>query len=524
MPRQSVALLMPPGWTLLTGGPHLALPLLAGALRRAGNLVHLADWNLEISARFGARITERSARAISPLELDSMNAPYFQADRQLLDALAGSSASWEPRLGYQDSVWDCRSPESVRQALAEPGPLDPVMAGLAAGLLRDCRPDIVGINVSVEQQILPAFYAARMLRRAGFEGPVLLGGNIITRLADSIAQPWVFDFVDGLMVFQGEVALDVFCRASGGPDWSSVPNLIWRDEGGIRRNATQTLEPSQFGAPDFQGLPLTDYWGVPFLPAVASRGCYYGKCSFCAIPYGWGNSGFLGNGRAEEVAAQLRYAATRHGVRRFKFVEESLHPGLLLRVADRLMAEGVDVEFEGFARLDDSWLAPGLLQRLSAAGLRKLYLGLELAPSQRRSVLNKADHADPVALLEAMAGNGILAHLFCMCGYPGTGWEEAAETAEFTLRHEALIDTVDVFPFGFATHTSVDGITAKPAPGLDWALERAYEPAAEGVLSMEEVSALTAEIELAFWRQYPHWLHPTYRLVSPWTGPMSARG
>jgi hypothetical protein len=446
-----------------------------------------------------------------------MNAPYFQAQEGLLASLNGSSARWEPKLGYEDSRYDSCNPQSVRQALLKPCPLDAVLTELATKLLKDCDPGVVGIGIAVPSQILPALYAARALRNCGFSGSIILGGNVVTRLATKMALPWLFDLVDGLVLFQGEIALPAICDAPDRRQWASIPNLVWRDNGAIRTNPTQVLSPAQFGPPDFQGLPIQDYWGTQFLPAIGSRGCYYGRCSFCSIPYGWGNGGFLGNDTAESVVDQLQTGVTRHGIRRFKFVEEALHPGLLLRVADQLIDRGLEVEFEGYARYDQSWFAPGLLQRLSDAGLRKLYLGLELAPSQNRDLLNKADHADPAGLLTALSDHGILAHVFCMFGYPGTGIDDALTTVDFALKHESLIDTLDVFPFYFATHTNVHGVVVKEEPDRDWALEYKYEPALPGVLSMEEVAALTADLETFLWRTTPRWLHPVYRLSSPWT-------
>jgi hypothetical protein len=477
----------------------------------------MSDWNLELAKRFGAQISEEHARAASDGLLQSMNGPYFEAEQALSAILRHSTATWEPQMGYTDAAYDASSPAAVREALSAPGPLDAHLIQLAGQLLSECKPDLIGLGIIVPGQVLPAFYIARALRNYGFGGPIVLGGNVVTRLAPELARDWVFDYFDALIVYQGESVITQLCRASARSQWASIPNLLWRDEGRIRSNTVEVLAPEQFGPPDFRGLPLEDYWGAGFLTAVGSRGCYYGRCTFCSIPYSWGNGGFLGNDTPSAILSQFESGIHRHGVRRFKFADEALHPGLLSRVADLVLERGLDVEFEGYARLDQSWLSPGLLQRLSRAGLRKLYVGLEIAASRNRELLRKADHADPARFLQVLGDNGISAHVFCMFGFPGTGEDDAVATVDFALQHEALIDTLDVMPFYYAKHTQVPGAVVVDRPGKEWALFHEYTPAHAGVLTMPQCADLAHDLESYLWRMNPRWLHPIYRLVSPWT-------
>ncbi|HEY1757098.1 MAG TPA: radical SAM protein [Bryobacteraceae bacterium] len=519
MHTKTVALINPPGWTLATGAPHLGLPLLAHPLRQRGHAVFLADWNVELARLFGARISEQDARAVFDLDYKpSMHEPYFDAQQALINGLGGdTTASWDPQMGYADAKYDASNPADIRKALSIRSPLDASLNRLAEHLLSECRPDLIGLSLSVQGQVLPSFYAARALRRCGFTGPIVLGGNIVTRLGSAMAEEWVFDYFDALVVLQGELVLPELCLASKRAEWARIPNLLWKDAGTIRANRSEVLSPQEFGPPDFRGLPLKDYWGAQFLTAVGSRGCYYGKCSFCSIPYAWGNGGFLGNDTPSAIVSQFETGIARHGVHRYKFVDEALHPGLLSYVSDRVLASGLDVEFEGYARLDQSWLTPGLLRRFARAGLKKLYIGLEIAASNSRELLRKADHADPATFLTALSDHGISAHVFCMFGFPGTGDAEAIATLDFAFKHQRAIDTLDVLPFYYAKHTVVPGVTVLPDPGREWALTQKYLPSSPGALSMEESDELARVMESYVWRQYPRWVQPLYRLASPWT-------
>jgi radical SAM superfamily enzyme YgiQ (UPF0313 family) len=392
--------------------------------------------------------------------------------------------------------------------------MDRGLEELAGELIGQRDPGVIGISVSVPAQVAPAFFSARALRHAGFRGPIILGGNMVARLGQSMAQPWVFDWVDALVLWQGEIVIPEIVRQAAGRQWHNIPNLIWMDRGEIRENPARVLATEEFGLPDFSGMDLSGYWGTQFLTAIGSRGCYYGRCSFCSIPYGWGNHGFLGNWTPEQVVRQIEIGVEEYSIRRFNFIDEALHPGLFGRVADLLLERGIDVEIMGYARFDRSWLDPRFLEKVARAGLRKLKLGLELAPSDGRKLLNKGDTADSRDLLAALSDNAILAHLFCMFGYPGSDVEDAIRTVEFALQHQEKISTLDVISFQYSTHTKVPGIKIIDRPESSWSVEHRYVPDSDGVLSMEEVEDLVIEIQDYLWRLKPRWLHPIYRLCS----------
>jgi hypothetical protein len=219
---------------------------------------------------------------------------------------------------------------------------------------------------------------------------------------------------------------------------------------------------------------------------------------------------------AAAVVAAMNRAYRQSGITRFKFIDEALHPKML-RDMDGLRSEyAADFEFEGYVRFDPTWAGPSFLALCRRIGLRKAYLGLELAPSDNRDVLAKADKADPLAVLERMADVGIKTHVFCLFGFPGTGIPEAVATVEFALAHRKLIDTLDVFPFYYARHTKVEGVEAIDEPQRSWRTEHRYRPTGVGVLWPEEVAFLAETLNDVVWNEHPHWSHPIYRMVSPW--------
>lgn len=512
-----VILFFPPGWPLTVGGPHLALALLKGFLEQRGCRADIVDLNIESAVDNRADISATAVQeACEKPTLTSLNVPYFAAEDHLSTIARQFSGEWDLQSGFQFKSYDPASSDSIRQHIGVKSPFTDFLCRRAVSQVLDGDYSLVGISIALPSQILPAFELSHLLRKAGFKGRIVLGGNMVTRLADKIHLNWVFDLVDGVICFQGEEAL--LTLAQNTADLSGVPNLIWRKDGQIVTNPAHTLQRQNFSMPDFNGLPLEKYWGFQYLPIVASRGCYYGKCTFCAIPFSWGNGGFIGHSSPEDVVVTMKRSYERYGISHFKFVDEALHPQLLRQIAELLVNESIPVAFEGYARFDTAWGDPKFLALLSKAGLRKVYLGLELAGTNSRTLLNKGDLVGKGAtrIFQNLNEAGILAHAFCLFGFPGTGVDDAMQTVEFVYRHKQLIDSLDVFPFYYAKHTKVEGVNANLNPSKDWAVEYDYEPLRKGVLSQNEVAALCKQVEDFLWNDSPSWLHPVYRMFSPW--------
>jgi hypothetical protein len=206
----------------------------------------------------------------------------------------------------------------------------------------------------------------------------------------------------------------------------------------------------------------------------------------------------------------------RHGNNRFKFVDEALPVPLMRQLSEMILSDGVKVEWEAYTRLERAWANPEFVELVSAAGFKKGYFGLEVLPSTNRLLMNKKDQADPAELLTTCWRAGVKTHLFCMFGYPGTGREDAEATVRFLLERQDLIDTADIFPWTYTKHTHVLGAEPILAEGRDWALEFDHRPTQPGGLSSAEVVALANDYEEVLWQEVPRFLHPTYRLVSPW--------
>jgi hypothetical protein len=499
----------------------VAIPLLAGFLKANGIKVVTRDLNFDAAASYGVDICESAAReACEPPTLEGMNCPYFAAENALGAVADQYGGHWNVQVGFEYKSMPQTSSELALRAIHARSPFDEYFSSSVIPDILSIQPLVLGLCIACTNQLIPSLQLCRLLRDAGFVGFIVLGGNTISRLAKEMAVSGVFEFVDGFVTFQGEVPLlELYRAVSSGGAMKTVSQLTWRDNTGkiITNSGKGLFVPNNGKAPDYSGLPIGQYWGANYINLVAARGCYYAKCSFCAIPYGWGENGFAGMRDVELVYRDMLTCIDLYGINRFKFVDEALSPSFMRGLAARIRADNLHVEWEGYVRCEPAWVDIEFVEAVSEAGFRKGYFGLEIVPSDGRVHLNKRDQPAPEQLVTVCATSGIKVHLFCMFGFPGTGEDDAKRTADFVLDHRDCVDTADIFPWTYTKHTHVAGVEPVTTRDRDWTLEFTHRPVSPGVLSSDAIIEIAARYEELLWDEAPGLLHPVYRLVSPWS-------
>lgn len=506
-------LLFPMNWSACVSGPHLACPLLAGVARDSRWCGQTWDLSEEYFRAFDqAPKAGELVKAVEHGNFETLDELYFTWEDEIRGATTTAKESGRFRLlsGYSF----CRSEHlplrEVVGRIHEGSVFTHFLRERIAPRLSDTHPDLVGVTIASRQQVVGAIELLHLVREVLPNAFLILGGNIVTRLRDTPAFEALTGLVDQTVVFQGDRA------------FANTLNLITeRGVQGAREQvhkvvSEQSIPYAEWPVPSFNGIAFDQSIGTPTLCYVSTRGCYWGKCHFCAIPAGWSSTGYGGSAPAGFVADQLRQMVIETGIPRIKFVDEAIPPSKIEPLSRMLIESGLTIEWEGYVRLEPAFENPDFLAQAYAGGLRKLYFGLEQAPSTNRLVLNKNDHGDPLQILRGCNAAGIRVHLFCMVGHPGTSREDGHATARFLIENQELIDTADLVGFRLDRGTVVPGVRAKPDHACDWAMSFPFEGTASGVLDDRAVSDLEAECQEMLWDTIPRLLHPLYRIVGPW--------
>lgn len=522
-----IALVYPP--TCDPTAPYLAVPMLTGFLRAHGVEVLPVDANVEAydrllrpaplaacAERLDARLRKLERRGsldhparraylqlwrargdaqAAPAGIDEARAvlrdparffvaeDYERAVETVDSALRLVSAAHAPLeltfSGYR-TPFALTTPEEIADdARPERDPFDDYVCNVLAPRLRDARVDAIGLSVCFPGQLQPAYAFALKLRRLVPGVHLTCGGPGITQLfirlrGHDLAR--ALGPFDSAVVFEGEHALLGLCRAlDEKKPLRELPNVVVRDPlVGARVAPGEGAEDLRaLPAPDFDGLPLQLYFSPSLmLPYDPTRGCYWGKCTFCH--YGLAESGTASYRErgAERTVDHLAALAEKYGTRHFYLSQDSVAPKTLVKIAQEISRRGLDVKWATDLK-PEKYLTAERARALRHGGGIACALGVESANPR---VLAMIDKGAPVSTVRDTIGHladaGLAVEAMCFTDFPTETCAEAMDTlrfveelgpaialyivGEFDLTHGALV-AKEPARFGLRETWQLDG-------------------------------------------------------------------
>ena len=528
-----IALVYPP--TCDPTAPYLAVPMLTGFLRAHGVDVLPIDANIEAydallrrapMAEMRDRVEDRLSRLDRRATLDHVQQLEYHAlwqargdahavpdgideavsilrdpvsffDAELyaravdtIDAaLRVVSAAYAPlQLDFTAyrTPFALTTPEEIaRDADTERDPFDDYVVGHLAPRLRAAGVGAVGISLCFPGQLQPAFAFGHKLRRELPGVHLTIGGPAITQLLIRLRGPALQAALgpfDTAVVYEGEHTLLALLRAldESGSDpraLAAIPNLVHRDRMlGAKFTPGEGSEDMRcLPSPDFDGLALDKYLAPHLtLPYDPTRGCYWGKCTFCHYGLAEVGTASYRERSVETVVAHLAALSARHGTRHFYLSQDSVAPKTIVKLAGALADAGLDLRWATDLK-PERYLTAERAKTLRRGGAVACALGVESASPR---VLALIDKGAPVAVvgdvIDRLASAGIAAEAMCFTGFPTESYAEALETlrfleqrgdevaafmvGEFDLTHGALV-AQSPERFGIREVWQVDGDT-----------------------------------------------------------------
>lgn len=284
------------------------------------------------------------------------------------------------------------------------------------GLVEEHNPAVIGFSVNYLSQALCAFAMAGFVKERWPQVRLVMGGGLITSWSTRAGFVSPFGgLIDELVSGPGEAPL-------------------------LRMHGTEAS--ARHYRPSLSGLPLEEYLAPGLiLPYSASRGCYWSRCAFCPE---------RAEGQAYKacpvsaVTDDLAYLVTRHRPRLIHFTDNALSPRLLRQLA----ANPPGAPWYGFVRVSAELADPDFCRVLKAAGCVMLKLGLESGDQTVLDRLEKGIELEMVAsVLESLHAAGIGIYAYLLFGTPAEDADSARRTLDFTARHAAQIDFLNLAIF-----------------------------------------------------------------------------
>lgn len=423
--KTAVVFVLPPSPS--DTNPPLGPAILARSARKAGGAVFVRDLNIAYLRQFqqGGVVAEAVPNTLGDqgkdrsLAATAATALYRQFDLDPYGALfVPDVATAEAGMHFSEAAIE----RSISRHLSQGSSLAAWISHRLDEFQADVgTPDVVGVSIMGPSQVFSSLLLLRLAKARWERAATVAGGSHVTLLAGTHeGARLVQQFVD--ITFPGHSEEGFARLATGrGP-------LVEADD--------------EF---DYEPLFETDQLALYqrnnlVLPVQFSRGCAYGKCTFCTYPV---VEPVVTRIDASRAVAAFRSLGESHGVGRFS-LKDSLVPARdLLSLARAIQADDLPV----------TWSATTLPRRvigsmaadLAAGGLRTLEFGVESIHPVNQELFRKwCSPGDVERMIEQLATVGVVSVVNLMFGFPGETEDQAIQqiawAAELQRRYGQAID------------------------------------------------------------------------------------
>jgi len=549
-------LIFPPVWVPIV--PHLALPVLSSYLKSRGCKVAYLDANVEfftdyllspatlsgLLERVEKFLRENDAppgplkRARDKLEtwetevrkVDDHKAVlrdeklFFDPDRAvravqgLHDLLEMASlAYWPGRISFNSyrrgDIWEEKDLLDVCQNEGKniflPFFRERILPKIVA-----LRPRSVGISISTVHQFIASMTLARLLRKTLPDVHVVVGGKHLLRIEKKILGHGFYfrDYFHSAVLHEGELPLfRILESLAGGRDVRGIPGVItWGKDGAEYVPPDPPLPLEDLPSPDFSEIQWEKYLVPrPYAPMRMSRGCYWGKCTFC-IRQGSERFETLSHHR---VIMEMEALGSAYRVKDFTVNDDCMPPEYWELLADGIIERGLEVSMLIWAK-PVSGFTRQRLRKMAKAGVRQIRWGVESAHPRVLKLMRKGTRLDTMEeVLREAREAGIWNHCCFILGFPTETQREALRTISFIESQKDTIHSFILYPFVLYEDThifrhpeefSITSVTRKETPFFDL-----MEYHSSKGMSPKEVASFTqkAKARLLGPGPKPFWYH-----------------
>ena len=326
--------------------------------------------------------------------------------------------------------------------------------------------DFIGISVVFPSQIPEALHLARFLRAKAPHAFLALGGPLVHQVAihlDAEGRKQLLAYADGRGLFEGEETLTQLFpllekwRAESDRKkrfelLRSVPNLLLADPSGGDpvlgpRHSLDLAADAQ--PPDYSDLDLDRYLAPSrTLLYAPTRGCYWGKCSFCYYGLTETATASYLEIPPERAASELGQLARRHGVKNFYLSCDVLSPVYAVKLAQALIDKGVKIRWSSDLKIE-KYFTPERCKLLYDSGLRSAAFGIESGSDRILELMRKGcDRATMTEVNRNFHEAGVATEWMTFTDHPDESVDEALSTVNWIEEQKDFVDCFIVGKFG----------------------------------------------------------------------------
>ena len=290
----------------------------------------------------------------------------------------------------------------------------------------DLEPDVVGFSTMCNSYPY-ALRTAQILKQIKPDVMIVFGGAHATVVGKETLD--CFGFVDFILAGECERSIIDFVTFLVMRDRrpEDVPGLVFRKnevpvQSGFRY---PMLPPDEL--PDIKYELLRDLRDFPTIPLDVGRGCPY-SCTFCTTSAFWERRYRLRS--TDYIINTVKKLQSEYNVNLFNLVHDNFtaSSGRVTKFCEQVIESGVKFHWHCSARPDT--VDDNLLELMSSAGCRKIFMGIESGSPRIQKLCNKNIRLDRVIpVINKVMGMGMNITTSFITGFP----YESSEDIENTL-------------------------------------------------------------------------------------------
>lgn len=343
-----------------------------------------------------------------------------------------------------------------------------------AGTLPNCDLEatgFIGISVVFPSQIPEALYLCRFLKARAPHAFIALGGPGIHQVAIHMQEELrarLLSFVDGVGLFEGEETLaqllprlDAWRAATPAARFAllaDVPNLLTMDPIAklSRIGPRWSLNMDDAEAPDYSDLDLDRYWAPSrTLLYAPTRGCYWGKCSFCYYGLTETATAAYREIPPERAASELGQLSRRFGAKNIYLSCDVLSPKYAVKLAEALIEKGIKIRWSSDLKIE-KYFTPERCKLLFDSGLRSAAFGIESGSDRILTLMQKGcDRATMTTVNRSFHDAGVATEWMTFTDHPDESVDEALDTVHWIEEQQDVIDLFIVGQFGLENGSDI---------------------------------------------------------------------
>ena len=290
------------------------------------------------------------------------------------------------------------------------------------------QPDVIGISLLTENQLTASLQLAVILKKHFPQAYIYLGGSYITSIYNKLVNNReLYSIINGFFVGEGETSfLSLLKKIENNEPLEGIPNFINNINTSLSFRYVENI--NDLPEPDFDGLDLSQYTRSNAISYYTSKGCTWGRCTFCSVR----EVGEYREKNINTVLEEIRKLHLKYAFSYITFTDDILSDQRMKIIASFILSENHDIKWDCQTRFSKNF-TEDFCRLLKKSNNAFVAFGFEsvneriLKHIKKGISLRTADY-----VLSNFSRAGLKAILNFMIAFPTETREEASETLNFS--------------------------------------------------------------------------------------------